>query len=119
MRDKCNWQTVLDTWFEDTRSNPDAIGSRMAWWFFANEDRDQKLKNTYQGCCEAALEGQLAKWQQEPSSRLSLILLLDQFPRNLFRGTPRAFAGFASLHGATLKSNNIPGMATSAQIQKN
>jgi uncharacterized protein (DUF924 family) len=93
MGDKCNWQEVLDTWFEDTRSNPDAIGSRMAWWFFANEDRDQKLKKIYQDCCEAALEGRLAKWQQEPASRLSLILLLDQFPRNLFRGTPRAFSG--------------------------
>ena len=93
MRDKCNWQEILDTWFEDTRSNPDAIGPRRAWWFGSDADRDQKLRELYKDCCEAALDGHLAEWQIEPSSRLGLILLLDQFPRNLFRGTPRAFSG--------------------------
>jgi uncharacterized protein (DUF924 family) len=42
---------------------------------------------------ERALAGELAQWANGPRRRLSLILLLDQFPRNIHRGTPQAFAG--------------------------
>ena len=41
---------------------------------------------------ERAARGELDSWKAEPSSALALILLLDQFPRNIFRSTPRAFA---------------------------
>ena len=93
MRADYDWQEVLNTWFGNTRTDPDLISSRMAWWFGSDTDRDQKLKEIYSDCCEAALGGQLADWQVAPQPRLGLILLLDQFPRNLFRGTPRAFSG--------------------------
>jgi uncharacterized protein (DUF924 family) len=41
---------------------------------------------------ELAASGQLDSWQDSPDNCLALILLLDQFPRNMFRGTPQAFA---------------------------
>ena len=88
-----SWSAVLDAWFGETRSNVNAIGPRMAWWFGPDKERDEMLAEMFGDCCQAALQGQLAQWQSEARSRLGLILMLDQFPRNLFRGTPRAFAG--------------------------
>lgn len=88
-----DWKEVLATWFGVTRKDEQAIPPRMSWWFGSDEDRDRQLEAVYSGCCEAALAGQLGAWQEDPHSRLALILLLDQFPRNLFRGTARAFAG--------------------------
>ena len=93
MHTEYDWEEILDTWFADTASSPGSVKARMGWWFGSDPDRDRKLAEIYIGCCEAALDGQLAQWQANPRSRLGLILLLDQFPRNLFRGTPRAFSG--------------------------
>jgi uncharacterized protein (DUF924 family) len=84
---------VIEAWFGDACTNPDALGPRSAFWFGPDKDRDRELKEVFGNCCQAALDGELNHWQSEPQSRLALILLLDQFPRNLFRGTPRAFAG--------------------------
>jgi uncharacterized protein (DUF924 family) len=88
-----NWQEVLETWFGNVCENPDALSGRMPWWFGPDQARDRQLANHYGDHCEAALAGQLGGWQAAPLSRLALILLLDQFPRNLFRGTPLAFSG--------------------------
>ncbi len=88
-----DWSEILENWYADTRINEDNIAARMAWWFGPDEGRDRQLQQQYQESCIAALNGELGHWQAEPQSRLALILLLDQFPRNLFRGTPRAFAG--------------------------
>jgi uncharacterized protein (DUF924 family) len=87
------WNSILESWFDDCRGEPELIGGRMTWWFGADPDRDRHLAEAYSSQCESALSGQLATWQPEPQSRLALILLLDQLPRNLFRGTARAFSG--------------------------
>lgn len=50
------------------------------------------MRDRFLADCNLAAEGRLAHWQEHPNSCLALILLLDQFPRNIFRGTPRAFA---------------------------
>lgn len=88
-----NWDSILETWFGDCRTEPELIGGRMGWWFGSDPGRDRQLELDYSSQCESALSGRLAHWQSNPQSRLALILLLDQFPRNLFRGTPRAFSG--------------------------
>lgn len=87
-----HWK-LLRHWFADTLENPDAIPLRMDWWFKRDDARDNWLSDTYRENCEAALAGQLSQWEAPPRSRLALILLTDQLPRNLFRGTARAFEG--------------------------
>lgn len=88
-------QRLLQNWFKDCREDPDQIEPRMAWWFGSDPAQDRWLADQYLEGCEAALAGELDGLASSPRERLALILLLDQLPRNLFRGTARAFAGDA------------------------
>jgi uncharacterized protein (DUF924 family) len=85
----------LDTWFGDTRENPDGIADRKPWWFEPNPERDRQLEALAGHACEAAGAGRLDTLAETPRGCLSLILLLDQLPRNLYRGTAAAFASDA------------------------
>ncbi|MET7243231.1 DUF924 family protein [Methylobacterium sp. EM32] len=60
-------------------------------WFTADPGFDAACRD-YLSLHEAAARGELASWEETPEGALALVLLLDQIPRNLFRGTPRAFA---------------------------
>ena len=62
-----------------------------ARWFTADPDFDMLIRARFLATHEDAARGDLA-WQTEAGGALALLLLLDQFPRNMFRGTPRAFA---------------------------
>jgi len=86
-------EVLLNHWFVDTRQNPDAIQPRMTWWFTRDDARDRWLAEVYGAPCAAALDRRLHRLADGIRSRLALILLTDQLPRNLFRGTARAFAG--------------------------
>jgi uncharacterized protein (DUF924 family) len=61
-------------------------------WFVANEDFDHEIRTRFLTTHEAAARGELAPWEQSPQGALALLILLDQFPRNMFRHTARAFA---------------------------
>jgi len=60
-------------------------------WFEANADFDAEVRNRFLATHEAAAACEL-DWEHSAESTLALLLLLDQFPRNMFRGTARAFA---------------------------
>lgn len=78
-------------WFGDTIADPSAIVARMGFWFGADEDRDAEIRADWMQITEDAMTGRLDPMGSSPFGRLALILLLDQFPRNLFRGSARAF----------------------------
>jgi uncharacterized protein (DUF924 family) len=61
-------------------------------WFKPDADFDRQTRERFLETHEAAAAGQLDEWQQTAEGTLALLILLDQFPRNMFRGTPRAFA---------------------------
>ncbi len=63
-----------------------------ALWFKQDRDFDSRLRWGFFGAHQSAARGELAEWLSEPDGALALILLLDQFPRNIFRGLARAFA---------------------------
>jgi uncharacterized protein (DUF924 family) len=70
---------------------------RMRFWFGDETSemrrrRDAQIRRRFGELFERAAGGQLAAWADGPRRRLSLIILLDQFPRNMFRGSVRAFA---------------------------
>ena len=64
-------------------------------WFEKNDAFDREIGERFGPLIEQALQGRLAAWASEPETALAQIVVLDQFPRNVFRGTPRAFAGDA------------------------
>src|SRR5271167_1124512 len=61
-------------------------------WFEQDESFDQAIRLRFLPTCEAAANGELAAWEESAEGALALALLLDQFPRNMFRGNARAFA---------------------------
>ena len=76
-------QEILDFWFVDTRPQQ---------WFQVNEDFDALITKRFGDAYERASTGTFDDWQNNADGALALIILLDQFPRNMFRGTPKAFA---------------------------
>src|SRR3546814_1295199 len=81
---------IIDFWFGAPGS--DAYGVFRDVWFERDGAFDAAIRAGFLGAFEAAAAGTLTGWRDAPESCLALILLVDQFPRNLFRGTPRAFA---------------------------
>jgi uncharacterized protein (DUF924 family) len=61
-------------------------------WFRRDDDFDARFRERFGTAHEAAAAGRLFSWEETPEGALALVLLLDQFPRNAFRGTPRMYA---------------------------
>ena len=68
----------------------DEIGP--AGWYNSSDELDQDINARFGAAWESAMDGGLAKWLTHPSGALAYIILLDQFPRNMFRGEGKAFA---------------------------
>ena len=82
---------------EPTIADPEQIlafwrAAGRAKWFKREDAFDAEIRAQFLASYEAAASGKLDAWQSTPEGTLALLLLLDQFPRNLFRGEPRAFA---------------------------
>ena len=75
-------QAVVAFW---TEAGPDK-------WFKRDDAFDQDIRARFLATHEAAAQGKLADWDASAEGALALLILLDQFPRNMFRGTARAFA---------------------------
>lgn len=81
-------QTVLDFWFgtDPTELPPTAL------WFAGTPEVDQGIAQRFARLHAAAAEGRLHHWKHDPHHALALVVVLDQFSRNLGRGTPEMFA---------------------------
>lgn len=85
-------QRVLDFWFQPGTMDQPTIDSRMDRWFTADTVIDGLIRAEFGPLVEKASKGELDGWAATPQGRLALILLLDQFRRNLYRGSAKAFA---------------------------
>jgi uncharacterized protein (DUF924 family) len=89
------FENVLTFWFGDD-SQPGAEREQQSKrWFVADPDFDQQIRARFGHLLDAARAGELDGWASRPAGWLALILVLDQFPRNIHRGTPLAFSGDA------------------------
>jgi uncharacterized protein (DUF924 family) len=77
---------VLQFWFGNLP------GERRKAWFVKDPAFDTEIRMRFLGLHDAAARGELAGWKDTAESALALIVLTDQFPRNMFRGEGRAFA---------------------------
>jgi uncharacterized protein (DUF924 family) len=73
---------VLSFWFEET---PPQL------WFQVNEEFDQSVRDRFSDTYEIARLGGCDHWKGDPDGCLALCIVYDQFPRNMYRGTPRAY----------------------------
>lgn len=82
---------VLAFWFGRAESDAGILASRGARWFARDAEFDAAIRERFAPLREEAVRGRLDAWLDTPRGRLALILLVDQFSRNLFRGDVRAF----------------------------
>ncbi|MGH8260219.1 MAG: DUF924 family protein, partial [Steroidobacteraceae bacterium] len=89
---------LRELWFGSLPLTAPRLEERVRFWFGGGESdeerrgRDEALRARYEPLVLEAAQGHLASWAGSPRRRLTLILLLDQLPRSLYRGTPRGFA---------------------------
>jgi uncharacterized protein (DUF924 family) len=84
--------TILAFWFRERGLSAPQIDRRMDVWFGEDPEFDHEIERQFAGDVEAASEGRLDHWADTPRGRLALIILLDQFRRNIHRGTSEAFS---------------------------
>lgn len=91
-------QDVLLFWFGLRPYSPASVAQHARLWFGDPQapeltpQTDELIRERFSALIDAAEHDQLAAWESSPRRRLGLILLIDQFPRNVYRGTARAFA---------------------------
>jgi uncharacterized protein (DUF924 family) len=84
---------ILDFWFDGF---DEGTGSRAAArWFGGDAELDETIRVRFGADVEAALAGRLDDWSHTARGRVALVILLDQFTRNAYRGTAAAFSGDA------------------------
>ncbi|WP_299860996.1 DUF924 family protein [uncultured Hoeflea sp.] len=76
-------ETVLDFWFTELTPKD---------WFTKNEDLDRRIEDRFAKLHLALSREVPAQWRETPDARLALVIVLDQFPRNIYRDSPLAFA---------------------------
>lgn len=78
-----NYNEVLEFWFSETIQK---------LWFNSTPKFDEVIRVKYSSLWEQASKNLLEEWQESPLGSLSLIIVLDQFPLNMFRGTAKSFS---------------------------
>jgi len=81
---------ILDFWFG--REDEPGYGEFRNVWFQKDEDFDREVQTRFREDHERAANGDLDGWREEAQSALALVILLDQFPRNIFRGDAQTHA---------------------------
>ncbi|NNL67685.1 MAG: DUF924 domain-containing protein [Myxococcales bacterium] len=85
-------EALLDFWFEDCDRDAERLAEAVRRWFAPNPELDRAIRERYGDLPQRAAEGALDAWQQAPRPALARVIVLDQFPRNLHRGSADAFA---------------------------
>lgn len=95
------FEKVLTFWLGAPGSHPLAVSPQ---WFKRDDALDTTIRTTFDSILEAAVREELDDWHSTSRGRLAKIILFDQFSRNMYRNTPRAFAQDALALGLTLEA---------------
>jgi uncharacterized protein (DUF924 family) len=87
-------EDVLGFWFGhlDDASPLDLSSPEVGRWFGKNDAFDREIRGRFEADHLAAAAGSLDDWARTPRGAVALVILLDQLPRNMYRGMPHAFA---------------------------
>ena len=90
--DQARVDAILEFWFREQAMTAPQIDRRMDIWFGEDPVFDHEIEKEFADDVNMASEGKLNYWAAEPRGRLALIILIDQFRRNIYRNTADAFA---------------------------
>lgn len=83
---------ILEFWFGDATAGQPVSSRRQRLWFGGEPETDRLIREKFSTDLERAAKGEYLSWQETPPGTLALIIVLDQFPRNIHRGSPLAYA---------------------------
>ncbi len=88
-------QSILDFWFEGIDDSTPIDKSKRPFnkWFKTSKALDQEIRERFESDLDNALSGAYDAWEGSTAGALALILLCDQFTRNMYRDTPRMYTG--------------------------
>jgi uncharacterized protein (DUF924 family) len=86
-------EQILRFWFGGIAPDGKADAAHAEHWWQKDDAFDATIRERFLPTWQAAMRGDLDAWLQDPRGRLAYVIVLDQFSRNMFRGTPEAFAG--------------------------
>jgi uncharacterized protein (DUF924 family) len=86
---------VLGYWFREQPADAAAAMPEMYRWFQSGPEVDQEIVARFAPAVDTAVAGGLTAWEAEARDRLALVIVLDQFTRNVYRNDPRTYAGDA------------------------
>ena len=84
---------IVAFWLGPAQESPEAAMARRDWWYDGGPAVDTAIGHRFGAQVEKACRGKLQDWQVTPDGALALVLLLDQFTRNLYRHSPAAYSG--------------------------
>jgi len=96
IRTKPKARMVLEFFF------PETIGEAMKLWFGKSPENDENIKNRFSCLNRQALNGELDDWVNTATDCLALVIVLTQFTRSIYRGTPQMFSGDNKALGVTM-----------------
>lgn len=85
-------QEILEYWFGALSTGDVYPEDKAKLWFEGGDEIDKEIRERFEEQVKAATKNELDSWKTTPRGRLALIILVDQFTRNIYRGTPKAFA---------------------------
>lgn len=109
-------RAVLDFWFGKLPPTAAVLDERMRFWF--GNEPDAPIRARFCELMRRAAEGELSAWADSPRRRLALILLLDQFPRNVHRVTALAFAQDEKALSLALSGMQVGADAALAPVER-
>jgi uncharacterized protein (DUF924 family) len=115
---------VREFWFGKLPLAPEDVAKRMRLWFGYEITPEQQqrwdgtIRAHFEPLVRQAIDGELIAWADGPRRLMSLILLLDQFPRNLYRGMARQFAGDEQALALALSGMNSGADAALDPVQR-
>ena len=86
------YSTLLEFWFGNKESDAEVIEEKSSLWWDKNEKTDAYISKHYSDLLSRSVRGELNDWVNEPRGHLALIILMDQFSRNIYRDTARSFS---------------------------
>ena len=84
--------TILRYWFGDKNTSNEISDEKKSLWWAKSNDTDQEITARFEPVTRGISNGELAEWRSTPEGLLASIICVDQFPRNMYRGTPDSFA---------------------------
>jgi uncharacterized protein (DUF924 family) len=100
-------ESVLGFWFGDGLQLGWPSDNRGKLWWGGGAELDENVRARFGESVHLALAEKLQSWANEPLSRLALVILLDQFTRNVFRGQARAFSGDALAQALVMQALDL------------